>query len=134
VDINLSWLNNNYQRALATYVRKCDAHRLREVEPHHRYGAMVCFLWQTYQDTIDFAVDLHDKLIQKVEDHAKVAFNLQLVKKRKSINESLSMFQRLTSQHLQCSGNGSVHASVKSLNSESIESTQKRITASWNRF
>ena len=52
LEINLSWLNNNYQRSLAAYVRTCDAHRLREVEPYHRYGAMVCFLWQTYQDTI----------------------------------------------------------------------------------
>jgi len=32
LDTELSWLNNNYQRALAAYVRKCDAHRLREVE------------------------------------------------------------------------------------------------------
>ena len=93
LEIDLSWLNNNYQRALAAYVRKCDAHRLREVERYHRYGAMACFLWQTYQDTIDFAVDLHDKLITKMEKRAKAAFDIQLVKKRKSINKSLSMFQ-----------------------------------------
>lgn len=93
IDINLSWLNNNYQRSLASYVRQCDAHRLREVESYHRYGAMVCFLWQTYQDTIDFAIDLNNKLIQKMENRAKVAFNTELVKKRKAIKESLSMFQ-----------------------------------------
>ena len=93
LEIDLSWLNNNYQRSLAAYVRQCNAHRLREVEDYHRYGAMACFLWQTYQDTIDFAVDLHDKLITKMEKRAKAAFDLQLVKKRKSINKSLSMFQ-----------------------------------------
>jgi len=52
LEIDLSWLNNNYQRSLAAYVRQCDVHRLREVERYHRYGAMACFLWQTYQDTI----------------------------------------------------------------------------------
>ena len=102
LDTELSWLNNNYQRALAAYVRKCNAHRLREVERYHRYGAMACFLWQTYQDTIDFAkdagkayvfLDLHDKLITKMEKRAKAAFDIQLVKKRRSINKSLSMFQ-----------------------------------------
>jgi len=93
LEIDLSWLNNNYQRALAAYVRQCDAHRLREVERYHRYGAMACFLRQTYQDTIDFAVDLHDKLITKMEKRAKADFDIQLVKKRKSINKSLSMFQ-----------------------------------------
>ena len=58
LDIALSWLNNNYQRSLASYVRKCDAHRLREVESFHRYGALVCFLRQNHQDTIDFIIDM----------------------------------------------------------------------------
>ena len=29
--IDLEWLNSNYQRALFHYVRKCSAHRLREL-------------------------------------------------------------------------------------------------------
>ena len=74
LNLDLSWLNNNYQRALAQYVRKCSAYRLRELEPFHRYAAMVCFLWQTYRDTIDFAIEMQDKLILKVEKQAKVAF------------------------------------------------------------
>ena len=52
--VDLSWLNNNYQRALAFYVRGCNAYWLRQIEPNHRYAALVCFLWQTYQDTIDY--------------------------------------------------------------------------------
>ncbi len=52
----------------------------------------VCYLLQTYADTIDFISDMHDKLWGKVEKQAKVAFDVELVKRRRSINESLSMF------------------------------------------
>ena len=97
LDIDLSWLNNNYQRSLASYVRTCDAHRLREVEPYHRYGAIVCYLQQTYQDTIDLVIDMHDKLMNKVEKRAKTAFDEELKRQRKSITESLSMFQTVAS-------------------------------------
>jgi TnpA family transposase len=93
LEMDFSWLNNNYQRSLASYVRKCDAHRLREVEPFHRYGALVCFLWQTYQDTIDFAVDMHYKLINKAEKNAKKTFDEELKQRRKAILSSLNMFQ-----------------------------------------
>ena len=92
-NVDLSWLNNNYQRALASYVRKRDAYWLRAIEPLHRYGALVCFLWQVYQDTIDFAVDMYDKLINKAEKTAKKAFDEELKRRRKSILSSLEMFQ-----------------------------------------
>ena len=48
LEIDLSWLNNNYQRSLCKYARKCTAHKLREIEPSHRHAALVCFLCQTY--------------------------------------------------------------------------------------
>ncbi len=57
LDVDLSWLNNNYQRALAFYVRGCNAYAvrccalrstpsawLRQIEPNHRYATLVCFL------------------------------------------------------------------------------------------
>ena len=93
LELDLSWLNNNYQRSLASYVRKCDAHRLREVESFHRYGALVCFLRQNYQDTIDFIIDTHDKLINKAEKNAQKVFDEELKRRRKSILSSLEMFQ-----------------------------------------
>lgn len=93
--IDLSWLNNNYQRSLASYVRKCNAYWLRQIEPAHRYGAMVCYLLQTYGDTIDFMVDMHDKLINRVRGFAKDAFDRQLLLKRRAIDKSLSMFLTL---------------------------------------
>lgn len=90
--IALGWLNNNYQRALSGYVRECNAYWLSQIEPSHRYAGIICFLQQTYQDTIDFIIDMYNKLIQKVEKQAKTTFNLELLHRRQSINQSLSMF------------------------------------------
>ena len=69
LEVDLSWLNN-YQRSLAFYVRGCNAYWLKQIEPNHRYAALVCFLWQTYQDTIDYIIEMHAKLMGKVEKQA----------------------------------------------------------------
>lgn len=41
--IKLDWLNNNYKRFLSKYVTRCDANKLKELEPLHRYACLVCF-------------------------------------------------------------------------------------------
>ena len=92
LEVDLRWLNNNYQRALASYVRGCNAYWLRQIEPAHRYAALVCYLKQTYADTIDFVIEIHAKLMNRVEKQAKSAFDVELLQRRRSINESLSMF------------------------------------------
>ena len=66
VDIDLSWLNNNSQRALTRYAKQCTATRLRRLERNRRHAVMVCFLWQSYLNTIDSVVDMYDKLINKI--------------------------------------------------------------------
>ena len=71
LEVDLRWLNNNYQRFLASYVRGCNAYWLRQIEPAHRYAALVCYLEQTYADTIDFIIEIHAKLMKRVEKQAK---------------------------------------------------------------
>jgi TnpA family transposase len=69
LSLDLSWLNNNYQRMLARYARRCSADRLRDLQAERRYGVLVCFLWQIYRDTIDYLVDMHDnRQIKQVTD------------------------------------------------------------------
>ena len=51
------------------------------------------FLRQTYQDTTDFMIDMHDKLINKAEKTAKKFFDEELKRRRQSILSSLGMFQ-----------------------------------------
>jgi hypothetical protein len=92
LDVDLSWLNNNYQRALTNYVQRCSADRLRELARPHRYAAITCFLWQTYRDTIDHIVDMDDKLLNKVYNWAQEDLNTSMRQHRRSIQRALSMF------------------------------------------
>jgi hypothetical protein len=50
--------NGNYQRALFHHVRKSSVTRLRELAEPRRRAALVCFLWQSYRDAVDQAVDI----------------------------------------------------------------------------
>jgi len=90
--VDLSWLNNNYQRLLANYVKRGNAHQLREVSPSHRWAAVTFFLWQTYQDTIDQILDMHDKLQNKITNWAKDDLNKEVWRKRKLIQDALAIF------------------------------------------
>ncbi|MHC4536003.1 MAG: Tn3 family transposase, partial [Planctomycetota bacterium] len=92
LDVDLSWLNNNYQRTLTNYVKECSAYRLRELTPSHCNAAITCFLWQTYRDTIDQIVDMYDKLITKVYNWASEDLNEELKQKRRLIKQALEMF------------------------------------------
>ncbi len=95
--LDLSWLNNNYQRSLAKYVYRCSANRLRKLQLAHRYTAMVCFLWQTSRDTIDFMIDVHSKLITKLYTQAEHQIDEEMQKKRKNIKISLGMLKAIGS-------------------------------------
>jgi len=91
--VDLSWLNENYQRILSNYVQGSSAYTLRDrITPLHRYAAVTCFLWQTYRDTIDQIVDMYDKLINKVHNWAQDDLDEAIKRKRKSIQRVLAMF------------------------------------------
>jgi TnpA family transposase len=92
LDVDLSWLNNNYQRVLTNYVQRLSAYKLRELMPYHRYAAITCFLWQTYSDTIDQIVDMYDKLLNKVYNWAQEDLDESVKQKRKLIQRVLVMF------------------------------------------
>ena len=93
LDVDLAWLNNNYQRSLSKYARKCTAHKLREIEPPHRYTALVCFLSQTYRDSIDQLVDMQDKLVNKVCNRAQGQMDDAMRQRHKWIRRSISMVE-----------------------------------------
>jgi TnpA family transposase len=95
LEVDLSWLNNNFQRVLNRYVKHCTASRLRELESTHRYAALVCFLWQTYRDTIDFIMDMYDKLLNKIYNHAQTAIDQYNKNSHKKIRRSLFTFKTL---------------------------------------
>ena len=95
MDIDLAWLSNNFKRFLSRYVKRCDINRLREIEPPHRYSAIVCFLVQTFRDTIDSLVDMYDKLITRVCNHAQEDIDDHQKSQRKKILQALSALKTL---------------------------------------
>lgn len=90
LDVDLSWLNNNYQRALTRYGRRCSADRMRNLKEDHRYTVLVCFLWQVYQDTLDHLIDTHHKLMTRIYNHAQDDVDEQTRKQRRMIRGSLT--------------------------------------------
>jgi len=95
LDLDLSWLNNNFQRALSKHAKKYSTHRLKQLSPDHRYASLVCFLVQTYRDTIDFMVDMHDKLLLRISSQAEREVDEAFARKRKSVQRSAVMLQKL---------------------------------------
>ena len=89
LSVDLEWLNRNYQRALFHYVRKCSAHRLRELARPRRRTALVCFLRQSYRDAVDQAVDMFDKLLTRTFAHAERELDQQLREQRRTIRSAL---------------------------------------------
>ena len=95
MEIDLSWLNNNYQRSLARYVRHRSASRLKRLKSERRYAVLVCFLHQLYADTIDFLIEMHDKLMTGVHSRAENQIAKEMNRRRRAINRSLKTFRTL---------------------------------------
>lgn len=93
LDLDLAWLNNHYQRMLARYARRCSADRLRDLQAEHRYVVLVCFLWQVYRDTIDYLVDMHDKLMTGVHNRAQEDIDEELRRRRQMIRSVLATYR-----------------------------------------
>ncbi len=87
--IDLSWLNNNYQRVLAHYAETRSADRIRQLESKHRYAVLTCFLQQTYQETVDNILDMFRKLMIQVYNRARQDIDEYTRKQRRTLRQSL---------------------------------------------
>lgn len=93
--VDLSWLNNNYQRSMRLYAQRCSADWLLALIPQRRYTVLACFLWQVYQDTIDQIVEMHCKLVSGIENRAQAEIDTQMKKQRRMIRQALSTFHTM---------------------------------------
>jgi hypothetical protein len=97
LSVDLSWLNNNYQRSLARYAQQRSANRLKQLQQGRRYAVLTCFLYQLYADTIDFLIEMHDKLMTSVYNRAEGEIAKEMKRRRKAINRSLTTFHTMGS-------------------------------------
>ena len=95
LDMDISWLNNNYQRSLTRYARRCSADRMRQLTEERRYTVLVCFLWQVYRDSLDQMVEMHHKLMTRIYNHAQEDVDEQTRKHRRMIRSSLTTLHTL---------------------------------------
>jgi len=93
--LDLGWLNANLQRALFHYLRKCSVDRLRQLEEPRRKVTLLCFLWQSYRDSLDQAVDMFDKLLTRVHTHAEHELDERMREQRKTIQASMAVLRAL---------------------------------------
>jgi TnpA family transposase len=94
--VDLSWLSGNYQRALFHQVRKSSVARIRELAEPRRRAALVCFLWQSYRDAVDQAVDMFDKLLVRAQTQAQKELDQYLSRQRQTIQVSLAALRSLS--------------------------------------
>lgn len=96
VSLDLSWLNNNYQRILAKHAQRYSAFRLRETEATKRYAMLVCFLCQSYRETVDYLADTYFKLITRIYNKAGRQQDKATKKQYKKNRTSLMMFDTIS--------------------------------------
>lgn len=95
LSVDMSWLNNNFQRSLARYARQCSIYRMKRLKAERRYTVLICFLCQLYQDTFDAAVQMHDKLMNKMYNKADKEIDDYMKVRRKHIRSSLSHYKEI---------------------------------------
>jgi TnpA family transposase len=92
---DLTWLNNNFQRSLARYAHQCTIYRLKRLKEERRYTVLICFLHQLYRDTFDAAVQMHDKLMNKMYNKADKEIDAYMKSRRKHIRASLIHYREI---------------------------------------
>jgi TnpA family transposase len=95
LEVDMGWLNNNFQRSLARYAHQCSLYRLRRLKEERRYAVLACFLCQLYQDTFDAAVEMHDKLMNKMYNKADKEIDEFMKTRRRHIRSSLTHYRKI---------------------------------------
>ena len=95
LDIDVSWVNGNYQRILFHSVRTASADRVREMAAPRRHLALVCFLHQAWRDTLDQAVDMYGKLLDRNRKLVDDRLDGMLKAQRHAVDRIVQRYRRL---------------------------------------
>ena len=95
LDIDVSWVNGNYQRILFHSVRTASADRVREMAAPRRHLALVCFLHQAWHDTLDQAVDMYGKLLDRNRKLVEARLDDMLKAQRQAVDRIVQRYRRL---------------------------------------
>jgi hypothetical protein len=93
--LKLTWLNNNLQKALARHAAQASVQRLRLLEVPQRYTVLVCFLMQTYHETLDQLVEMYDKLVTATYRRAQRRLDEAVKRQRRMLRTTLQSFHTI---------------------------------------
>src|SRR5256884_143219 len=93
--LDLTWLNNNLQKALARHAAQASAQRLRLLDAPQRYTGLVCFLMQTYPETPDQLVEMYDKLVTATYRRAQRRLDETVKRHRRMLRTTLQSFHTI---------------------------------------
>lgn len=93
--LDVTWLNPNLQKALAQHVWQASAHRLRGLPAPQRYTVLVCFLIQTYRDTLDQLVDMYSKVVTATYRRAQHDLDTAVKQHRTMFRDTLQSFHTI---------------------------------------
>ena len=93
--LDLTWLNNNLQKALARHAAQASVQRLRLLDAPQRYTVLVCFLMQTYHETLDQLVEMYDKLVTATYRRAQRRLDEAVKRQRRMLRATLQSFHTI---------------------------------------
>jgi len=96
LNVDVSWVHPNYQRALYNHVRKSYINRLRQVVCARRRALLVCYLHQRYRDGVDQVIDMFDKLMTRISTRSKNELKEEMFRQRKVMRKSSHFAHRVS--------------------------------------
>ena len=95
LEVDIGWVNGNYQRILFHSVRTASADRVREMAAPRRHLALVCFLHQAWRDTLDQAVDMYGKLLDRNRKLVEARLDDMLKAQRQAVDRIVHRYRQL---------------------------------------
>ena len=93
--VDVDWVNGNYQRILFHSVRTASADRVRRMAAPRRHLALVCFLHQAWRDTLDQAVDMYGKLLDRNRKLVEARLDDMLKAQRHAVDRIVHRYRQL---------------------------------------
>ena len=132
--IDVSWVNGNYQRALFHTVRTSSAARLRRMAAPRRHLALVCFLHQAWRDTLDQAVDMYGKLLDRSRKLVEHRLDEKLKAQRHAVDRIVQRYHDLATVLLDPAvGDGELRARLLAVVPENELLEDRTDLARWTR-
>ena len=134
LEIDVGWVNGNYQRILFHTVRTASADRVREMAAPRRHLALVCFLHQAWRDTLDQAVDMYGKLLDRNRKLVEPRLDDMLKAQRQAVDRIVHRYRRLGAVLLDPAvGDDELRARLLSTGPEAQLREDQSDLASWTR-